>query len=403
MKPLCLLLIEDDADYASLVLAWLSASTDKQTFSVQWTDSLAAALSRLQQGGIDLILMDLGLPDSKGVPTFNAVQSQAKDIPIVILTSSDEDVTAVQTIQKGAQDYLSKPDCTGQSLARTLRHAVLRHRSAPAKSESEAERRRSKLVAVVGASGGVGTTTIASVLAAELRQQTGAKTLLVDLDLGPGLAAFSTGVEPQFSVGDALGQLRGMDEAMWDSLVTPSVEGVDVLGATRGVVPAQYQIPDVRDLLILAARVYHWVVLDLGRINYFSMEALRWTDECVLAASSDLQSLHQCKQVLEIFEASELDRKRLRLLVNQKDKSTALSPAMIRRAFGIDVDCVLPPSYEELYRACLRKQLPSPKSAFRSGLATFARDMAEIPEGKETKQSAGFGGMMRRLVDANAR
>ena len=185
MKPLCLLLIEDDADYASLVLAWLSASTDKQTFSVQWTDSLAAALSRLQQGGIDLVLMDLGLPDSKGVSTFNAVQNLAKEIPIVILTSSDEDVTAVLTLQKGAQDYLSKPDCTAQSLARTLRHAVVRHRSAPAKSEAEVERRRSKLVAVVGASGGVGTTTIASVLAAELRQQTGAKTLLVDLDRVP--------------------------------------------------------------------------------------------------------------------------------------------------------------------------------------------------------------------------
>ena len=398
MKPLCVLLVEDDPDYAALVLAWLNSTTSKQTFSVQWTDSLAATLARLQNGAIDVILLDLGLPDSTGVGTFSAIHGQSPAAPIVILTAGDEDALAMQAIQRGAQDFLSKPDCTAPMLVRTLRHAVMRQRSAPAVGP---EKPASKLLAVVGAAGGVGTTTIASVMAAELRRQTAAKTLLIDLDGGFGQAAFTSGVEPQYAVQEAIHRGADMDESLWDTLITCAEEEVDILGSVHATVPAPIEVPDLKALLSFAANLYPWIVLDLGRLNHFSMQVVAWADQCVLATGAELQTLHQCRQTLEHLAIAGLHRERVHLVLNHKDRSSKLSPGAIRKAFAVDMDMVLPASHEELYGSFLAKKLPAAGSALRTKIAILAGTLADTPQA--ARRTSHFTAIIRSLVDATVR
>jgi CheY-like chemotaxis protein len=71
-KTLSVLLIEDSSDYARLVQPWLCSPGEDIAFVLNWTDSLIAGLARLAQGGIDVVLLDLGLADSDGVGTFLA-------------------------------------------------------------------------------------------------------------------------------------------------------------------------------------------------------------------------------------------------------------------------------------------------------------------------------------------
>jgi len=142
-KPLTVLLIEDSPAYAELVQQWL-ASKDG-AFVLNWTDSLKAGLNRLSRGGIDVILLDLGLPDSEGGKTFVAAQAHGASAPIIVLSANEDESLALKAIQDGAQDYIEKSSCNGELLAKAIQCAVLRHGhpGATAGGESGTDRHQS--------------------------------------------------------------------------------------------------------------------------------------------------------------------------------------------------------------------------------------------------------------------
>jgi two-component sensor histidine kinase/CheY-like chemotaxis protein len=121
------LLIEDKPGDARLIHFMLWEAPGK-LFSVDHVDRLSAGLERLKAGGIDLILLDLHLPDSKGLDTFLAVYQRTPDIPIVLLTGLNDESVAVEAMRHGAQDYLVKGQIDGETLARAIRYAIERKR-----------------------------------------------------------------------------------------------------------------------------------------------------------------------------------------------------------------------------------------------------------------------------------
>ncbi len=121
------LLLEDNAADANLLRATLGAESDLG-FTVEWVDQLRPGLDRLAKGGIDVALINLSLPDSKGIDTFRSVQEEAPDIPLLILTSYEDQHLAVTATSEGAHDYLLKNELWPGTLARALRQAVGRQR-----------------------------------------------------------------------------------------------------------------------------------------------------------------------------------------------------------------------------------------------------------------------------------
>lgn len=89
---------------------------------------LTTGLARLARGGIDLVFLDLGLPESQGLDTLNEVQRSHRDVPVVILTGLADETLAEEAARRGAQDYLVKGRMTGELLQRVVRYAVERHR-----------------------------------------------------------------------------------------------------------------------------------------------------------------------------------------------------------------------------------------------------------------------------------
>ena len=89
---------------------------------------LAAALERISRGGVDLVLLDLTLPDSQGIGTFERAYAFAPDVPIVVLTEIEDEYIGLSTVKGGAQDYLIKGQVGPEVLGRSVRYAVERHR-----------------------------------------------------------------------------------------------------------------------------------------------------------------------------------------------------------------------------------------------------------------------------------
>ena len=123
------LLVEDDPDYAFLCIEMIKEAK-KSPFTVSHTaGTLAEALKIIQGGGIDLVLLDLGLPDSKGNDAFAKVHAQSPDLPVVVITGMDDEARELELMHQGAQDCLVKGRFDVQILTRAMRYAIERARA----------------------------------------------------------------------------------------------------------------------------------------------------------------------------------------------------------------------------------------------------------------------------------
>lgn len=136
-----LLLIEDDLADARLIRALLAEvnATGPTPLHTELHEAatLAAGLERLAMGDIQLILLDLTLPDSDGLAAFPQVLGRYPDIPLIVLTGVPNDTRAMAAVRAGAQDYLSKAELSGPLLARAIRYAVERQRTKNELHQSE--------------------------------------------------------------------------------------------------------------------------------------------------------------------------------------------------------------------------------------------------------------------------
>jgi hypothetical protein len=115
------LLVEDEDAYASLIAAQLEAAGEPITLLRVTT--LHAAEASLASASFDAILLDLSLPDSTGVHTVERMHAIAPDVPIVVVTGHDDDRSALQAVQRGAEDYLVKGTTDPGTLVRSIRYA----------------------------------------------------------------------------------------------------------------------------------------------------------------------------------------------------------------------------------------------------------------------------------------
>jgi light-regulated signal transduction histidine kinase (bacteriophytochrome) len=122
------LLVEDNPGDARLIKESLADSTGT-FFDLETADRLATALRRLSIGGIDAVLLDLALPDSKGQNTFDKARAHAPTVPIIVLTGLGDEALALKMVREGAQDYVAKIDLNGTILSRAIRYAIERERA----------------------------------------------------------------------------------------------------------------------------------------------------------------------------------------------------------------------------------------------------------------------------------
>jgi len=133
LTPLRVLLVEDSPADADLIKAVLRPPA----FEVISVDRLSEARAALRSKPIDVILLDLTLPDSRGSETLSTVVDQSRGVAIVVITGNDDAQTALDAVAHGAKDYLIKGRASAETIVRSVRYAVER-------SRTEEELRRSE-------------------------------------------------------------------------------------------------------------------------------------------------------------------------------------------------------------------------------------------------------------------
>ncbi|MCF7974373.1 MAG: PAS domain S-box protein [Phycisphaerae bacterium] len=139
-KGLRILIIEDDVVDKKLLERLLTLSTLSVSV-VKSVGLLKDALDMVQSETFDVVLSDLGLPDSVGTNVVEKLHSVAPHVPVIIMSGQDDEAIAIQAVQLGAQDYLIKGQVDGPILVRAIRYAVERKRAENKLQEAEANYR----------------------------------------------------------------------------------------------------------------------------------------------------------------------------------------------------------------------------------------------------------------------
>jgi diguanylate cyclase (GGDEF)-like protein len=126
------LLVEENPEDAKrleeILIQSESSSYPGPLFDAERVDSFPKAIDRLSLGDVDVVLLDLSFSDAQQLDLINQTRQVAPEIPIVVVTSRDDQSLAIQALQLGAQDYIVKSNALGCLLERALRYAVERHR-----------------------------------------------------------------------------------------------------------------------------------------------------------------------------------------------------------------------------------------------------------------------------------
>ncbi|MBC8353408.1 MAG: response regulator [Planctomycetes bacterium] len=139
LEAVHVLQIEDSPTVIQLTRSMLADATIV-SFAHESVETLSAGIKRIAQGGVDVVLLDLTLPDSQGIDTFNILHAAAAKLPVVIYTSVDDEELSLLALHQGAADYFVKSEVNSKWLTRSLTFALSRSRySAPGDNAEKAD------------------------------------------------------------------------------------------------------------------------------------------------------------------------------------------------------------------------------------------------------------------------
>lgn len=253
-----------------------------------------------------------------------------------------------------------------------------------------------RAIAVLGGKGGVGCTTVAVNLATALHRATGEPTLFVDLHMAHGDASVFLGVEPRFSVLDALENIHRLDQTYMKGLVTPTKAGIDLLAAANRPQHGPIDALRVRALIEFVTTTYPWVVLDCARTDGTLMEALDATSTVVVVANQELATLRSASR-LAATTRQRCGAQKVKLAINRYDTESDIGRKDVERVLGGAIAFTFPSDYRASV-AALNKGEPlilQNHTRLAAAFEDVARELAGL--GPAAREQARGGGFFARL------
>jgi pilus assembly protein CpaE len=208
-----------------------------------------------------------------------------------------------------------------------------------------------KVLAFIGAKGGVGTTTLAVNVATALAAGKSRPVLMVDLHIGShGDAALLLGVEPRFSIVDALENINRLDAAYLKSLIVHSKSGVDVLASPERPSLRHPDGTQVRHLVQRLAELYPCVVLDVPRSDFATIDALDALSSAILVVNQELPTVRRAAEIGGLLR-QRYGKDRVGTVVSRYDARADIGQDDIQRVVGLPVWATLPSDYRKVLAA----------------------------------------------------
>jgi len=395
--PLTVLLVEDNPGDARLLRDSLAEDAG-DAIRLLWVSDLGSAVDEAATELIDAVVLDLNLPDSNGFETFARMKAAAPGVPVIVLTGIEDDQLGFRAIQEGAQDYLSKGDFSGSKIARSLRYAVERHRSRMREMSRMKEAPRGKVIAFVGAKGGVGTTTVTLNVAALLARNTQCSVTAAELRSDFGSFAPLLHESPPHSIGVMLRfDLTTISDSVIEKCLIRSRFGFDVLFAPQAAAEYAALEPEAaRQVVDRISRRSAYSLLDLpGPVCPATQGALPNCDFLVLVTERDPSSVASSERALRfLHEHSPGCPPAGLVVVNRSLMIDGFPPKQIASMLRCDLMGVVPPAPDVSVSSqrsgspiAIHRPLSAPATMLNAITEKIARAVSEPAEARPRLES----------------
>lgn len=312
-----------------------------------------------------------------------AFSRQHPQTGIVVVVSALDPRLMLEAMRAGASECVPEP-LTPQALEEAVRRVIVQGDPEPA----------GRVIAFVGAKGGVGATTIAANTAAALARTVTGDVLLVDLHIGAGDAALFLGAEPRFSVLDAAENVHRLDTSYLKGIVEKTKSGVDVLGTADRVPQGPMDAQRLRKVIEIASHTYRFTVLDVPRADRMALDALDAAASIVVVASQDVSALRSAGRLAHALR-TRYGKPRVRAVISRLDRNAEIAHADVERVIGDAVSHEVPSDYRAAVEAL---NAGRPVVLGDGRLAESLRALAAVLGGMSKPTKERPAGMLGRLV-----
>lgn len=311
----------------------------------------------------DAILVDIRT-DRSALGSVSAIKRRFPSLGVAIVVAGLEPEVMLEAMRAGVTEVLAEPISAAQVQASLSR--IMTTRTQP---------KDGKVYAIIGAKGGIGATTIAVNFADAIAKADGTS-LLIDLELAAGDACVLMGVEPRFSVADALENTHRLDESYFKGLVARTKSGVDLLAASSRVASGPADPEKLRALIAFATRYYPAVVLDVPRGDLLLLDSLDWATHIFIVVNHELPTVRAAHRLAARLRPRYGDR--LGLLINRSDKHAEISLDDISKAVNLPTRFVFPSDYRGAHTAVNKGQpiAQVPQNRLGQAFHDFARKLS---------------------------
>jgi len=302
---------------------------------------------------------------------------------IVLIASSLDPHMMLEAMRAGVTECLQEP-ITPQSLDQAVRRVLI----------DAVPEQLGRVVAFIGAKGGVGTTTLAVNTATSLSRSAGGDVLLVDLHTGSGDAALFVGAEPRFTVVDVLENVHRLDDAFFRGIVEKTKVGAEFLGSSDRVSPVAADPQRIRALLDFTMRKYRVTVLDVSGSDMAALDSLEIASSIVVVTSQELPSLRSTARLTQALR-TRYGGTRVKVVINRFDRSAEIAKEDVERLVGGTVEHTIPSHYREAVEALnVGRPVVLGKGQLADSLRRLANDIGGVPKQAAAQRSSGVLGRL---------
>jgi pilus assembly protein CpaE len=379
----------DEAFGASLRTLLLNQEGTKLVAEV---DEPALVGQAVKQFPVDVLLVNLDPSPDSLLPLIGEVASANHDLAIFAVSDSTDGQLILQTMRLGVKEFFPKPidmNTFGEAIGKV----------AVGRVETVAQ---GKLITVVGATGGVGSTLLASNLAIELAALSDGQVTAVDLDFHYGQLATFLDLDPKYSIADLCGSPEALEPQVIGRALTAHHSGLQVLGR-----PNQLSEVDTvtgaacMGLLSHLLGLNEYVVTDgPTRFDVNGKSVLALSDVVFILVQQSVPCVRNAQRIVESMRDSGLNLDRAKLICNRLGRSVGhLSAADITATLGLEMFASIPNDWDTASGAInLGEPLMthSPKSKLRIGIQEIAERLhgADASSGEHEGRKSGFIGRM---------
>lgn len=338
------------------------------------------ALSNLTEQ--DVLLVELDSDPEAGIDLVRQASSSTDLATVMVYSATKDADLVVRCMQVGAREFLSVP-LNSEQLSQALQRAASRR----PEGSIQRPRRRGRTVAFLGAKGGVGSTTLAANYALALQTESKDDVCLVDLNTQLGDAALSLGLDPKFSVLDALESANRLDYDFLSALLAEHPSGLSVLAGPDAYQPER--VPDsyaLDALLDLLGQNFAYTVLDAAAGGECTATAVQRADLVYIVIQADVATVRNAQRLIAHFQSAVGTGPRMELVMNRVGAKEQLSQSQVETTLGAKVRWSVPNDFRRIQDAHNRGvPLADNASPVSSALETMARSLI----GKQTEEKGG--------------